>query len=105
MVRLFRVWEVRENLYSSAGIWAAGEEVRQLCSSSVNIPAHAHTHTHAHTLTYSRTADLASVRMDVGNAVPATLLQVPACLRLTLKPPACLELIPIRLDSASLYQR
>ena len=57
-----------------------------------------------HTRTYSRTADLASVRMEVGDAVPAEL-QVPACLRLTLKTPACLELIPIRLDSASLSQR
>lgn len=77
MVRLFRVWEVRENIYSSASIWAAGEEVRQLCSSSVDISAHAHTHTHthAHTLTYSRTADLASVRMEVGDAVPAKLLK------------------------------
>lgn len=68
------------------------------------IHTHTHIHVHAHTLTYSRTADLASVRMEVWDAVPAEL-QVPACLRLTLKTPACLELISIRLDSASLSQR
>ena len=62
-------------------------------------------HTHTHTLTHSHTADLAAVRMEVGDSVPTKLLQVPACLRLTLKPPACLELIPIRLDSAPLSQR
>lgn len=59
---------------------------------------------HAHTQ-HTHTADLAAVMMEVGESVPAKLLQVPACLRMDLKPPACMELIPIRLDSAPLSQR
>lgn len=59
---------------SSGGIWTADKEVRQICSSSMSCVC-MHTHTH-------RRADLAAVRMEVGNSVPAKLFQVPACLRL-----------------------